>query len=85
MMRDTLRQPTCVDEDQRGAVFADELRYAFVNLVPHLVRGDGAQFTGWHFDGKIDLPLVADLNNDGRYTYAIAFSINNSVLLDDNY
>jgi prepilin-type N-terminal cleavage/methylation domain-containing protein len=28
---------------------------------------------------------MADLNNDGKYTYAIAFSQNNTVALDDNY
>jgi prepilin-type N-terminal cleavage/methylation domain-containing protein len=28
---------------------------------------------------------MADLNNDGRYTYAIAFSENNTVSLDDKY
>jgi prepilin-type N-terminal cleavage/methylation domain-containing protein len=28
---------------------------------------------------------MADLNNDGSYTYAIAFSQNNTVELDDNY
>jgi len=27
----------------------------------------------------------ADLNNDGRYTYAIAYSANNTVVLDDKY
>jgi type II secretory pathway pseudopilin PulG len=28
---------------------------------------------------------MADLNNDGRYTYAIAFSDNNTIALDDKY
>jgi type IV pilus assembly protein PilA len=28
---------------------------------------------------------MADLNNDGSYTYAIAFSTDNRVMLDDNY
>ena len=28
---------------------------------------------------------MADLNNDGRYTYAIAFSDTNTVGLDDKY
>ena len=28
---------------------------------------------------------MADLNNDGSYTYAIAYSANNTVVLDDKY
>jgi prepilin-type N-terminal cleavage/methylation domain-containing protein len=28
---------------------------------------------------------MADLNNDGKYTYATAFSANNTIQLDDNY
>ncbi len=40
MMRDALGQPARVDEDQRGAMLADQLGDAVVDLVPHLVAGD---------------------------------------------
>ena len=37
MMRHALRQPPRVDEHQRGAIGADQLGHAVVDLVPHLV------------------------------------------------
>ncbi len=39
MVRHALRQPAGIDEDQRGAILADQLGGAVVDLAPHLVAG----------------------------------------------
>ena len=41
----------------------NELSKAIVNLVPHFMRRDGAQFAARHFDGDVHGALVADLHD----------------------
>ena len=63
LMRDPLRQPPGVDEDQRGAMLLDQFHQAVVNLVPHLVGGDRAQLAGRDFHREIELALVSDIHD----------------------
>jgi hypothetical protein len=63
MMRDSLRQSPGIYEDQRGAMLFDQLDQTVVDLVPHFVGGDGAELAGRNFDGKIELALVADVDD----------------------
>ena len=48
MVGHALGQAARIDEDERGAVGADELGRAVVDLVPHFVGGDGAEFVARH-------------------------------------
>ena len=66
MMRDAFGQAPRVDEDQRRAMLASEFRDAVVNLAPHFVRGDGAEFARGNFDGQIQRTAVADVDDDRR-------------------
>ena len=43
MARDALGQPPRIDENQRGAVLADQVRQPIVDLRPHLARHHGAR------------------------------------------
>src|SRR5215469_3396611 len=43
-MRDALRKPASVNEDECRAVLAGEFCYAFVDLVPHLHTGYSTEF-----------------------------------------
>ncbi len=49
----------------------DKFNKTVVNLVPHLIGGDGAKLAGGHFDGEIELAFVADVD-DHRIRTAIA-------------
>ena len=58
-------QAPCVYEDQRRAVRIHQLHDALVDLVPHLVRRDRAQFGRWNLDCKIERALVANVDDYG--------------------
>ena len=70
-MRNSLRQPPCVDEYQGGAMLLDQLYQAVVNFVPHFVGGDGAKLACRHFHCKIELAFVSHIHDD-RLWAAIA-------------
>ena len=65
MMRHALGQAARVDEDKRGAVLADELGDAVVDLAPHFVGGDGAELVARDFDGQFHRAAVADVDDRG--------------------
>ena len=50
MMCDPLSEPPRVDEDQRRAIFAREFGETVVNLAPHLVARDWAEFVFWNLN-----------------------------------
>ena len=58
-----LRQAARVDEDQGGAMLADELGHAVVDLAPHFGAGHGAQLVARHFDGQVHGAPVADVDD----------------------
>ena len=65
LMGNAFGQAPGVDEDERRAVRLDELDDALVNLVPHFVRGNRAEFRGGNFNSEVKLPFMADINDDG--------------------
>src|SRR5580692_3659213 len=79
MMGHSFREAARVDKYERGAVLANEICYAIVNLVPHFMRGNRAQFAGWHFDGQIERALVADLNDHRVGTAAAGEKMRNQL------
>ena len=65
MERDPFRQSPGVHEHQGGAVLENQGRDAVVDLAPHLIAGDRAEF-GWRdFNGEVELAPVSDVD-DGR-------------------
>jgi hypothetical protein len=79
-MRHALRQAARVDEDQRGAVRADQIGHAVVDLVPHLVGGDGAQLVARHFDRQFHIAAMAHVDDAARVaqeraTSSIGFTV----------
>ncbi len=63
MHRQTFRQPPRVDEHQRRAMLQRQLRQAVVDLAPHFVGGDRTQFRRGHFDRKIELAPMPDVDD----------------------
>ena len=53
LMRDPFGQPPRVDEHQRGAVFSGKRDDSVVDLVPHFIAGDGAEFAGGSLHRKV--------------------------------
>ena len=66
VMRDALGEPARVDEDQGGAVLADQLGDAVVDLAPHLVGGDRAELVARDLDRQIHRAAVADVDDARR-------------------
>ena len=64
LVRHTLGKAPRVDEDQRGTVGVDKFDDAVVNLVPHFVGSDGAEWQAWDFDSEVEGALVADIDDD---------------------
>ena len=65
MMRDALGEAARIDEYQCRAMSEDQLRQPVVDLGPHLVAGDGAEFILRNFDGEVHFAPVSavdDLN-----------------------
>ena len=63
LMGNAFGQPPRVHENQRRAVRVHQLHDALVNLVPHLVGGDRAQFGGWNLDSEIERALVSNIHD----------------------
>ena len=63
MMGHALRQAARIDEDQGGAVGADQLGGAVVDLAPHLVGGHGAELVARHFDGQLHGAAMAHVDH----------------------
>src|SRR5882724_2167607 len=61
--RDAFRQLAGVDEDKRGAMLENEFGDAVVDLIPHLMRGDGPERNPRHLDGEVELAPVAHVND----------------------
>ena len=64
MVRNSLRQPPGIDENQRGTMLFNQFHEAGVNLFPHFVGGNGTELAGRDFDRQIESALVADVDND---------------------
>src|ERR1700690_1471184 len=62
-MRDTLRQPPRVHEQERRPMSVHQIDDAVVNLAPHFIRSDRAELGRGNLDGQIDLALVADVDD----------------------
>jgi len=63
LMRDALGQPSRIHEPSVERCAFTNLHDALVNLIPHFVRGDGAQFGRRNLDAKIELALVANVDD----------------------
>ena len=64
LMSDAFRQFAGIDEDERAAVFLDELHEPFVDFGPVLVGANGLQLLPGHFDGQVHVAEVADIDHD---------------------
>src|SRR5207248_1237359 len=63
---ETLGVGAGIDEDQRGAMLRNQFDETIVDVVPHLVRRDRAEFAFRNLDGEIHLALVSYIDDDGR-------------------
>src|ERR1700735_106668 len=63
MMADALRETTCVDKNQRGAICEHEVCDALVDFFPHLVRSHWAKLAGWNFDSQIQMAPLRNLDD----------------------
>ena len=59
---DALGHLAGVDEDERGAVVADEVGHPVVDLLPLLVGADGVERGGGDLDGEVEVAPVADVD-----------------------
>ena len=66
LMSDPLGHAPRVDEDQRAAVRVDEFDHASIDLPPMLVRTNRSEFEFRHFNRKIQVPRMPDINNRRR-------------------
>ena len=64
LVRHRSAMPPRVHEDQRRAMLLDQFDEPVVDLVPHFVDGDGTKCAARDFDGQIELPPVADVDDD---------------------
>ena len=64
LMRQSFRQPPCVHKDQRCPMRINEFHDARVDFRPLFVHADGTEVARRRFDAQIQLPLMADVNND---------------------
>jgi len=67
LVRHALGKAPRVDEDQRGAVRADQIGHAIIDLRPHFVAGDGAEFVLGNFDGEFHIAAVAYVDDVGAF------------------
>ena len=63
LVRDPLREPPRVDEDERRAVLRDQLGDALVDLAPLLGRGDRLEVSRRQLDGEVEVALVAEVDD----------------------
>src|SRR5689334_2657290 len=64
-MGHALGEAARVDEDERGAVFADEVRDTVVDLAPHFIGGDGTELVARNLDRELHGAAVADVDDAG--------------------
>src|SRR5258706_15630863 len=60
---ETLGELSRVNEDERRTMLIDELDDLAINLIPLLVRTNGAERRRRHFDGDVHLTAMADVNH----------------------
>ena len=63
LARDAFGHASCVDKDERGAVFLNELRQSVIDLAPDLGRHHCFERGGWHVELKVaraEMPAVDD-------------------------
>ncbi len=65
-MRNALRQPSRVHEDQRGPMLLHQFRNAVVDLVPHFVRRHRPKLARGNFDSEIEFASLCDLHDRRR-------------------
>ncbi len=63
LVRHALGEPPRVHHDERRAVRLDQLDQALVDLLPDLVRHHRFERRARHFDGEVDLALVAAVDD----------------------
>src|SRR5215831_10007283 len=63
MMRDAFGEPARVDEDQRRAMSENQFTKPIVDLAPHLIARDGAEFVLRHFDCNIQFAAMTAIDN----------------------
>ena len=63
LVRDALREPPRVHEDERRAVLRDQLGDALVDLAPLLGRGDRLEVSRRQLDGEVEVALVAEVDD----------------------
>src|SRR5579872_4403067 len=67
-MRQTLGQAARAHEDERRPMLADMLRETVVDLAPHLVARNRAEFVSRHFDRKLHLAPMTDIDDGSART-----------------
>src|SRR5579862_6216596 len=78
-MGHSFREAACVDEHKRGAMLANEIGYAIVNLVPHFMRRNRAKFASGNLNRQIEHALVADLHDHRIGTAAAGEKMRNQL------
>src|ERR1700735_1279977 len=63
MMAHALRETTCVNKNQRGAIREHQVCDAPVDFFPHLVRSHWAKLAGRNFDRQIQMPPLRNLDD----------------------
>ena len=69
LMRQTFREPPCIHEDQRRAMGIDQFDNALIDFLPLLMHADRAQFAGRGLDPQIELSLMANIDDHGRFMF----------------
>src|SRR4051794_31102661 len=64
IMREPFDEPPGIDEHQGRTMRLRKLDDTVVNLIPHLIAGNGPEQGCGNFNRKIELALVTDINND---------------------
>src|ERR1700722_4347447 len=62
MVRNSLRQPPPVHENQCGTMLLNQFDQPVINFLPHFIAGDRPQLTGGNFYCEIKLALVPNID-----------------------
>src|SRR5581483_1593452 len=77
MMRDSLGHTTRIHENERGAMFLDQLRQSRINFLPDFVRHHGFERRLRNLNPEIELAFVSHVD-DGAIWIASSIDITRS-------
>ncbi len=66
VVSDTLRHPPRIDEDKGCPMSTDQTGEAVIDVAPLLLRRHGLEVRWRHFDVKVDIALVAEVDDRNR-------------------